>query len=210
MSLRTRLTVIVAVIVAVAVVGGAYAAHVSTQHALREETDKFLRDRAAEFVRQPPRDLGGDFGGAPNDPDDGQRRYFQFDAIQQTIDGDGTVTNSLPNQPTLPIDAEDRELASSGRRVALPRRHRRRRALPHDHGAVAQRRRGADRARGVGDPRRARRAPHAARDHRPRRHRARRAGGVVGDAARHASDRAAHRHRRARRRDPGPRPRPSR
>ena len=82
MSLRTRLTVIVAVIVAVAVVGGAYAAHVSAQHALNEETDKFLRDRAAQFVHQPPRDLGGDFGGAPTDPDDGQRRYYQFDAIQ--------------------------------------------------------------------------------------------------------------------------------
>ncbi len=46
MSLRTRLTLIVAVIVAVAVVGGAYAAHVSTQNALRDETDKFLQERA--------------------------------------------------------------------------------------------------------------------------------------------------------------------
>jgi len=114
MSLRTRLTVIVAVIVAVAVVGGAYAAQLSAKNALRDETDKFLRDRASQFVHQPPRDLGGDFGGAPTDPDDGQRRYYQFDAIQQTIDADGDVTNSLPNQPTLPIDAEDREIAQSG------------------------------------------------------------------------------------------------
>jgi two-component system sensor histidine kinase MprB len=113
MSLRTRLTVIVAVIVAVAVVGGAYAAHLSTQHALQDETDKFLHDRAAGFVRQPPGDLGGDFGGAPNDDDDHGGRYFEFDAIQQTIDRNGTVTNSLPNQSTLPIDAEDREIASS-------------------------------------------------------------------------------------------------
>jgi two-component system sensor histidine kinase MprB len=113
MSLRTRLTVIVAVIVAVAVVGGAYAAHLSTQDALQDETDKFLRDRAAGFVRQPPGDLGGDFGGAPNDDDDHGGRYFEFDAIQQTIDRNGTVTNSLPNQSALPIDAEDREIASS-------------------------------------------------------------------------------------------------
>jgi len=113
MSLRTRLTVIVAVIVAVAVVGGAYAAHLSTQHALQNETDKFLHDRAAGFVRQPPRDLGGDFGGAPNDDDDHGGRYFEFDALQQTIDRNGTVTNSLPNQSALPIDAEDREIASS-------------------------------------------------------------------------------------------------
>jgi two-component system sensor histidine kinase MprB len=115
MSLRTRLTVIVAVIVAVAVVGGAYAAHLSTQDALRDETDKFLRDRAAGFVRLPPGDLGGNFEGARIDDDegddDGESRNFEFDAIQQTIDRTGRVTNSLPNQPPLPVDAEDREIA---------------------------------------------------------------------------------------------------
>jgi two-component system, OmpR family, sensor histidine kinase MprB len=110
MSLRTRLTVIVAVIVAVAVVGGAYAAHVSTQRALQDETDKFLRDRAASFVRQPPGDLGSAFNSAPGDEDD-EGRYFEFDAIQQTIDRNGAVTYSLPNQPRLPIDDEDREVA---------------------------------------------------------------------------------------------------
>jgi two-component system sensor histidine kinase MprB len=119
-SLRTRLTVIVAVIVAVAVVGGAYAAHFSTQHALQQETDKFLRERAAGFVAHPPADLGGNFGGnfdgdlgdGRENDDDG--RYFEFDAIQQTIDGDGIITNSLPGQPRLPIDAEDREIARTG------------------------------------------------------------------------------------------------
>jgi two-component system sensor histidine kinase MprB len=120
MSLRTRLTVIVAVIVAVAVVGGAFAAHLTTQHALREETDTFLRDRAAGFVRLPPGDLGGSFGGAltrdddgeeEDEDDDGGGRYFEFDALQQTIDRTGRVTNSLPNQPPLPVDAEDREIA---------------------------------------------------------------------------------------------------
>ena len=55
MSLRTRLTVVVAVIVAVAVVGGAWAAEVSTRNALRSETDKFLRDRAASIVNLPTR-----------------------------------------------------------------------------------------------------------------------------------------------------------
>ena len=113
MSLRTRLTVIVAVIVAVAVVGGAYAAQVSAKQALRDETDKFLHDRAAGFVQQPPGDLGGDFGGAPTDADDHHRgRYFEFDAVQQTIDSDGNVTNTLPGQPSLPIDAADRAIAS--------------------------------------------------------------------------------------------------
>jgi two-component system sensor histidine kinase MprB len=111
--LRTRLTLIVAVIVAVAVVGGAYAAHVSARNALQDETDKFLRDRAAGFVHQPTGDLGGDFGGAPNDNDDGggHHHLFEFDAIQQTIDRNGRITNSLPGQPSLPIDAGDRALA---------------------------------------------------------------------------------------------------
>ena len=59
MSLRTRLTVIVAVIVAVAVVGGAYAAQLSAHDALQNETDKFLHDRAAEIVSRPPDGNGG-------------------------------------------------------------------------------------------------------------------------------------------------------
>ena len=50
MSLRAKLTLTVAAIVAVAVFGGAYAAHVSAGNALRDETDKFLAQRAAEFV----------------------------------------------------------------------------------------------------------------------------------------------------------------
>ena len=115
MSLRTRLTLIVAVIVAVAVVGGAYAAHVSAHDALQNETDKFLHDRAAEIVSRPP-DGNGGFTGAPTDNDDdgNHRPSFEFDAIQQIIDRDGTVTNSLPGQHALPIDAEDREIARAG------------------------------------------------------------------------------------------------
>ncbi len=114
MSLRSRLTVIVAVIVAVAVVGGAWAAQVSARNALRDETDKFLHDRAAGFVQQPPNNLGGDFG-APrgDDPDDHHGPYFEFDAVQQTIDLNGKVTNSLPGQPSLPIDAQDRAIAAA-------------------------------------------------------------------------------------------------
>lgn len=111
MSLRTRLTAVVAVIVAVAVVGGAYAAQVSAHAALQNETDKFLHERAAGFVQRPPGDLGGHFG-APSDADDRRGgRLYEFDAVQQTIDRNGKITNSLPGQPSLPIDAEDREIA---------------------------------------------------------------------------------------------------
>jgi two-component system, OmpR family, sensor histidine kinase MprB len=112
-SLRTRLTFTVAAIVAVAVVGGAYAAQYSAKRALRDETDKFLRERTAGFVQQSPGDLGGDFGGAPRDADDNQQRpYFEFDAVQQLIDRNGNVTNTLPGQPPLPIDTGDRAIAS--------------------------------------------------------------------------------------------------
>ena len=113
MTLRTRLTVIVAVIVAVAVVGGAYAAHVSAQHALQDETDKFLRARAVGIAERPP-DRNGGFTGAPTDNDDdgNHRPYFEFDAIQQIIDRNGKVTDSLPGQPSLPIDAQDRAIAA--------------------------------------------------------------------------------------------------
>ena len=94
------------------VVGCAYAAHVSTQHALDAETDTFLRDRAASFVRQPPAD-NDDFGAPSRRQNHGP--YFASDAVQQILDPDGTVTNSLPDQPQLPIDDADRALASKGR-----------------------------------------------------------------------------------------------
>jgi len=112
-SLRTRLTVIVAVIVAVAVVGGAWAAQLSAKQALRDETDKFLRDRAAGIVERPPGGNGG-FGNAPtdNDGDGNHHPYFEFDALQQIIDRNGNVTDTLPGQPSLPIDAQDRAIAA--------------------------------------------------------------------------------------------------
>ena len=63
-------------------------------------------------MQQRPSDLGGDFGGAPTDEDDHSRVNYEFDAVQQIIDRNGTVTNKLPNQPALPIDAQDRAIAS--------------------------------------------------------------------------------------------------
>jgi two-component system sensor histidine kinase MprB len=111
-SLRTRLTVIVAVIVAVAAIGGAWAAHVSARDALRDETDKFLRERASGIVGRPSGGNDG-FGNAPTDDDgDNHRPSFEFDALQQIIDRNGNVVDTLPGQPSLPIDATDRAVAS--------------------------------------------------------------------------------------------------
>ena len=97
----------------------------------------------------------------PTTTDDGHGRYFEFDAVQQIIDRDGTVTNSSARAAdaarSTPRTARSRAAAAQSQ---LPRRHRRRRAVPHDHRVAARRRRGADRPRGVGDRRRPRRAAH--------------------------------------------------
>jgi two-component system sensor histidine kinase MprB len=122
-SLRTRLTLAVAAIVAAAVVTGAYASHLSTSSELRAETDKFLLDRSERFTRQPPRqDLGFDLGppgggGGGRGRDDqrgpGREPFVDFDAVTQVLSASGVVTESLPDQPALPVEAKDRALASS-------------------------------------------------------------------------------------------------
>lgn len=132
MSLRTKLSLTVAAIVAVAVFGGAYAAHVSAGNALRDETDKFLAQRAAEFVARPP---GAAFGAtttttppattAPpaghdehethdREDDEGPGRYFDYDAVQQTVAADGTVTQFSSAQPRLPVDRDAERIAATG------------------------------------------------------------------------------------------------
>ena len=135
MSLRAKLTLTVAAIVAVAVFGGAYAAHVSAGNALRDETDKFLAQRAAEFVARPP---GSGFSNTPSsttsdttsaatattapapthegghDDDEGPGRYFDYDAVQQRVDAEGTVTQFASTQPKLPVDQRDRAIATTG------------------------------------------------------------------------------------------------
>jgi two-component system sensor histidine kinase MprB len=133
MSLRTKLTLTVAAIVAVAVFGGAYAAHYSAGNALRDEIDKFLALRAAEFVARPP---GTGFSNAPaadstssttsttapapnrepgeHEEEEGPGRYFDYDAVQQRVDAGGVVTQFAATQPKLPVDAHDRTIASSG------------------------------------------------------------------------------------------------
>jgi two-component system sensor histidine kinase MprB len=144
MSLRTRVTVGVAAIVALAVIGGAYAAHYSTAQALRSETDKFLRERATAITGRPSDDFHGDIGGAPNrDADDGQGRYFDYDAVTQVLATDGVVKASIPNQPKLPIDAGDRALARSGgsaryRNVTVNGRDYRMVTVPFRGGGAAQ------------------------------------------------------------------------
>jgi two-component system sensor histidine kinase MprB len=121
MSLRTKLTLTVAAIVAVAVFGGAYAAHVSAGNALRDETDKFLRERAAGIVARPPSPTDqttaispGPSSNEGGDGDEGRGRYYDFDAVQQVVSADAVVTQFFSTQPKLPVDAGDKQIAKAG------------------------------------------------------------------------------------------------
>jgi two-component system, OmpR family, sensor histidine kinase MprB len=122
MSLRVRLLLVVATTFAVVVVGCVFAAHVSTQHELRSETDRFLLQRAHD----PGITAGfGDHGPGPtpitphgsvaaNEHPDGGPQLAEPDAIVQLLDAKGTVVQSIANQPAIPVDARDKELAANG------------------------------------------------------------------------------------------------
>ena len=115
MTLRTRLTLAVAAIVAAAVLAGAGASLYSTKAELRSETDKFLLTRSERFTQDGGRPGSPDFGGPP---DRGRGRQQQplvdFDAVTQVINSAGTVVSALPDQPLLPVDATDAALARAG------------------------------------------------------------------------------------------------
>ena len=110
MSLRLRLLLVVGTTFAVVVVGCVYAAHVSTQQELRAETDRFLLQRAHD-----PGIVSG-FGdhGPPSGGGDGAPPLAEPDAIVQLLDAKGSVVRSIANQPAIPVDAHDRDIAAHG------------------------------------------------------------------------------------------------
>ncbi len=113
MSLRVRLLGIVAITFAVVVVGCVYAAHVSTSHELRAQTDRFLlqraqdgriqhgfdnRSRGANGTHIPP--------GLPTEPE-----FAEPDAFVQLIPSEGGIAQRAPI--AIPIDARDRDIAKN-------------------------------------------------------------------------------------------------
>ena len=116
MSLRVRLLIIVATTFAVVVVGCVYAAHVSTRQELRAETDRFLLQRAHDprvtggFDHGPPNGGAGGNGNQPTTAPD----LAEPDAIVQLLDTNGTVVRSIANQPAIPIDSTDKQIAAHG------------------------------------------------------------------------------------------------
>jgi two-component system, OmpR family, sensor histidine kinase MprB len=111
MSLRLRLLLVVATTFAIVVVGCVYAAHVSTRQELRAETDRFLLQRAHD----PGIVSGfGDHGPVPGGPADGGPQLAEPDAIVQLLDANGRVVRSIANQPAIPVDGRDKEIAAHG------------------------------------------------------------------------------------------------
>lgn len=105
MSLRTRLTAVVAAAVAFAVIGGAYAAHYSIGRELRREVDAFLLDRMDGFTRHGPFRPFDSIGGGL--PPAGRGRLFDFDSVAQVIDSQGRILASLPMGTVLPVTEEE-------------------------------------------------------------------------------------------------------
>jgi two-component system sensor histidine kinase MprB len=119
MNLRLRLLLVVATTFAVVVVGCVYAAHVSTRQELRSETDRFLMQRAQQpniaggFGGHGPPPTGGDNGAIPNEQGGGPQ-LAEPDAIVQLLDAQGAVVRSIANQPAIPVDATDKQIAAHG------------------------------------------------------------------------------------------------
>jgi two-component system sensor histidine kinase MprB len=113
MSLRLRLTLLVAVTFALVVVGSVYAAHLSASRQLRSQTDAFLVQRSARFTHAqneiPQGGQDADDGSGPGGPP-----LADPDAITQIIDSNGSRASYITGQPSLPIDAADRLLAQHG------------------------------------------------------------------------------------------------
>jgi two-component system sensor histidine kinase MprB len=116
MSLRLRLTLVVAVTFALVVVGCVYAAHLSASRQLSSETDTFLLQRSARFTHTGP----GEFPSGQHDADDGLSgpgggpALADPDAITQILDSKGNVVSYITGQPKLTVDAKDRQLARDG------------------------------------------------------------------------------------------------
>lgn len=110
MSVRVRLTLAVALVVAGAVVLGVWAAYYATSRELHAQVDSFLASRALRVTQEPP--------GRPRPPLDrqapergGPGPVADLDAVVQYIGADGRTTNVADDQPALPVTDADREIA---------------------------------------------------------------------------------------------------
>ena len=112
MSLRSRLALSVALLVAVAIGLSGGLTVLNAQNELRNEVDDFLTDRAGQLVPFAP-GLERLVGGRPGGPGREIGRDFldRPDAVTQVLDESGEVL--LAGDPGLPVSADDQRIADA-------------------------------------------------------------------------------------------------
>jgi two-component system, OmpR family, sensor histidine kinase MprB len=110
MTLRLRLTILVAAVVAGAVIAVAGVAHFIAAGELRARTDTLLLGRLHAFTEDASGTATSDeFGEAPSGA---PAELVEFDVVTQTLAADGAVDQPIEGQPDLPVSAADRALAA--------------------------------------------------------------------------------------------------
>ena len=111
MTLRLRLTIVVAAVVAGAVIAVAGVAHFIAASELRARTDTLLLGRLHAFTEDASGTATSDeFGEAPSGA---PALLVELDVVTQTLAADGTVDQTIEGQPHLPVTAADRTLAAN-------------------------------------------------------------------------------------------------
>ena len=155
MSLRTRITLLVALAVTVAVTAVAWVAYAQARSELRAEIDDFLRERGpfavvgaivdterGDFGRSP---FGFGQGGGPEQPPGQGRGPTTRDDVEvQFVLADGQAVSLFQEESVaLPVDDEDLEVATGKRRdhlrnVTVAGTHYRMLTLPFGEDAAIQ------------------------------------------------------------------------
>ena len=112
MTLRFRLTIAVAVIVAAAIGGATLLSYQGTTNAAREQIDQFLDGRAQRFSDGSLTLDQLDLTSANSTRE--RLSFAEFDAVTQVLDTSGAVASSVAGEPPLPVDADEVALAKSG------------------------------------------------------------------------------------------------
>lgn len=110
MSIRVRVTLLVAGIVAGAVLVGVTAAYYAIAGALHGQVDTFLTTRAARATQEQP---GRQPPTLRRAPVNGPGPIADLDAVFQYVRADGSVSASGGDQPVLPVGEEDLVVARS-------------------------------------------------------------------------------------------------
>jgi two-component system sensor histidine kinase MprB len=121
-SLRRRFALGLAVITAGAIGVGGTAAYVSTSEQLHDDVDAFLTEHAEGFrdsslpVLMELLEEGEEVVPALSQH---QSPFYSLDSLIQIVGKDGQIMFSIPEQPSLPIETADREIAAGETREGV-------------------------------------------------------------------------------------------